>query len=164
MHKYISAAVFAGLLMGWPAAASGQSGLANFGAIVYRQHCAQCHDGARDRTPQRDVLAGLPPETIVMALLSGVMKPQGDRLGAEEISAIVLFLTGKVSGAAPEAEEPNRWAADAGPIGPAARLRLFRRQAGIRLCTRCADRPCPVGEEARRSSLRPGHRRADAAC
>jgi polyvinyl alcohol dehydrogenase (cytochrome) len=101
---------------GWPSTCLAQSSLAGYGEFLYRRHCAQCHDDARDRTPPRDVLAKLPPETIVAALMSGTMKLQGSRLGAEEIGAIVVFLTGKSTGATVSQSEANRCAMDGGPI------------------------------------------------
>jgi polyvinyl alcohol dehydrogenase (cytochrome) len=85
-----------------PTATRAQSQQVAFGATMYRVNCASCHDDPQDRTPPRSLLASLPPEAIVTALLTGVMKTQGERLGAEEIHAIALFLTGKAVGAVSE--------------------------------------------------------------
>jgi polyvinyl alcohol dehydrogenase (cytochrome) len=83
-----------------PTATRAQSQQVAFGAAIYRTNCASCHDDPQDRTPPRSLLASRPPEAIVAALLTGVMKAQGERLGAEEIHAIALFLTGKAVSAA----------------------------------------------------------------
>jgi polyvinyl alcohol dehydrogenase (cytochrome) len=114
--RSLAATILVVLIGGWSAPCLAQSSLAGIGGFLYRQHCAQCHDDARDRTPPRDVLSRLPPETIVAALMSGSMKAQGDRLGAEEIGAIVVFLTGKSTGAADQQASANRCTREAGPI------------------------------------------------
>ena len=91
-----------------PQTAGAQSQQIAFGRIMYQQHCASCHEDPQDRTPPRSLLAQLSPEAIVTALLTGAMKIQGERLGAEQIHAIALFLTGKAVGTASEKEsKPN---------------------------------------------------------
>jgi polyvinyl alcohol dehydrogenase (cytochrome) len=83
-----------------PQASRAQSQQIAFGAALYQRNCASCHDNPQDRTPPRSLLSSLPPEAIVTALLTGVMKIQGERLGAAEIHAIAQFLTGKAVGEA----------------------------------------------------------------
>lgn len=67
------------------------------GAAIFHQKCAMCHDNPSGRIPARDMLASLPPDTIIFDLTFGVMQPQGLGLSANEIAAVATFLTGKSS-------------------------------------------------------------------
>ena len=103
-----------------PQTARAQSQQIAFGRIMYQQRCASCHEDPQDRTPPRSLLAQLSPEAIVTALLTGTMKIQGERLGAEQIHAIALFLTGKAVGTASEKESKPNNCTDKAPIQVAA--------------------------------------------
>jgi polyvinyl alcohol dehydrogenase (cytochrome) len=64
------------------------------GATVYRTHCAICHDAAGNhRVPPHSTLAQLPPATIQKALESGVMRPQGALLTAQERTDVANWLS-----------------------------------------------------------------------
>lgn len=89
------------------------------GAAIFRQKCAMCHDNPSGRVPARDMLASLPPDTIIFDLTFGVMQPQGLGLSANEIAAVASFLTGKSS--SPGAQ-PNPDANRCGGPSPAIRL------------------------------------------
>ncbi len=81
------------------------------GAAIFHQKCAICHDNPSGRIPSRDMLASLPPDTVIFDLTFGVMQPQGLGLSADEIAAVATFVTGKTSspGAQPN-PEANRCA------------------------------------------------------
>ena len=81
------------------------------GAAIFHQKCAMCHDNPSGRIPSRDMLASLPPDTVIFDLTFGVMQPQGLGLSADEIAAVATFVTGKTSspGAQPN-PEANRCA------------------------------------------------------
>jgi len=87
------------------------------GAAIFHQKCAMCHDNPSGRIPPREMLASLPPDTIIFDLTFGVMQPQGLGLSANEIGAVATFLTGKSStpGTQP-ALDANRCADPAAPI------------------------------------------------
>ena len=73
----------------WSVSASAQDG-----AALYAQHCASCHDrGQVARVPARDVIASLPPERIVAALVTGTMRVQGETLTADQRRAIATYLS-----------------------------------------------------------------------
>jgi polyvinyl alcohol dehydrogenase (cytochrome) len=86
------------------------------GAALYQQRCAVCHDKAMERVPPRAIIEALPLENVIQTMTTGVMKPQAAGLTAEEIRAIVVYLTGRQPIAASPKEMANRCKADAGPI------------------------------------------------
>ena len=67
------------------------------GAAIFHQKCAMCHDNPAGRVPSREMIASLPPDTVIFDLTFGVMQPQGLGLSADEIAAVATFLTGKSS-------------------------------------------------------------------
>ena len=89
------------------------------GAAIFHQKCAMCHDNPSGRIPAREMLASLPPDTIIFDLTFGVMQPQGLGLSANEIAAVATFLTGKSS--SPGAQ-PNPDANRCAGSGPAIQL------------------------------------------
>ena len=89
------------------------------GAAIFRQRCAMCHDHPSGRIPSHEMLASLPPDTIIFDLTFGVMQPQGLGLSANEIAAVATFLTGKSS--APGVQ-PNPQANQCGGAAPPIRF------------------------------------------
>jgi len=67
-----------------PQRESGGSSAAAPGEQLYRQHCAQCHDGPIPGAPQRIVFSMLGPDNVLQALTEGVMKMQADALSSVE--------------------------------------------------------------------------------
>ena len=66
------------------------------GAALYKARCAACHDNATSaRTPKREELAGLTPESITTTMFSGAMLTQSVGLSQAEGRAIAIYLTGK---------------------------------------------------------------------
>jgi polyvinyl alcohol dehydrogenase (cytochrome) len=80
--------VFVGMAAVHPAAAQAPSG-----ATLFAQHCAQCHEPAIDRAPNRADLASRQPAEIVAALTNGLMQPMADGLSPADKQAIASFLT-----------------------------------------------------------------------
>jgi polyvinyl alcohol dehydrogenase (cytochrome) len=68
------------------------------GAAIYKQHCAQCHDGALPRMPNRQALGAMSPEHIESELASFSMRRQGAALSPAERRAVAEFLTGRPEG------------------------------------------------------------------
>ena len=66
---------------------------AQMGSAVYEASCAECHEEAGARTPQRSTLATLTPAQIVAALETGVMSDEGADLSAAERRAVADFLS-----------------------------------------------------------------------
>ncbi|MDH5227668.1 MAG: cytochrome c, partial [Gammaproteobacteria bacterium] len=50
------------------------------GAPVYREHCAQCHEGQAQKAPTKTFLSMMSPEAIYDALAIGIMRPMAVRL------------------------------------------------------------------------------------
>lgn len=63
------------------------------GANVFDNHCATCHAGTDTRVPDVAALRQRTPETIVDALVAGVMRQQGAELTDAERRAVAEFLT-----------------------------------------------------------------------
>jgi len=83
------------------------------GSAIYREHCAQCHDGGVARAPQAAALKQMSPANVQFALKSGVMQIQGSTLTQGEIRAVSEFVTGK---AADQQEfSKQAYCRDAGP-------------------------------------------------
>jgi polyvinyl alcohol dehydrogenase (cytochrome) len=68
------------------------------GAVIYREHCASCHEGKVARAPNRVALGKISQEAIQIALSSGAMKSQGADLTSEQIDAISAYLSNSHSG------------------------------------------------------------------
>jgi polyvinyl alcohol dehydrogenase (cytochrome) len=68
------------------------------GELVYKQHCASCHDGTLPRMPNREALRAVAPEHIETALSSFSMRRQGATLTAAERRAVAEFLSGRPLG------------------------------------------------------------------
>jgi len=76
------------VLLGLPAAS-----LAQDGEELYQARCADCHDDATVRAPQRAMLATLTQAQIVAALETGAMSDEGESLSAAERRALAAFLS-----------------------------------------------------------------------
>ncbi|EED36698.1 pyrrolo-quinoline quinone [Luminiphilus syltensis NOR5-1B] len=63
------------------------------GAALYTEHCAQCHDRAVPRAPQRFILAQLTPDSILSALNDGIMQGVASGIPESGRVAIAEFLT-----------------------------------------------------------------------
>jgi polyvinyl alcohol dehydrogenase (cytochrome) len=86
------------------------------GAHIYQAHCAQCHDAAgASRIPPRSALQKMPPEEIVKALTSGVMKQQGSALSEDERAAVSRWLAASANQEQPANSANNRCPAGMGP-------------------------------------------------
>ncbi len=76
------------------------------GAPLYRQHCAQCHDGSVAKAPNKMFLQMLSPETIHRALTAGVMAPQAAALSDEQRHQVADYLGSSMISAGPRHEPP----------------------------------------------------------
>jgi polyvinyl alcohol dehydrogenase (cytochrome) len=72
------------------------------GTAVYQSQCASCHanPAADSRAPNREVLATIAPESIMVTLTSGQMFRQGSALTDAERRAVAGFLAGRPVGTA----------------------------------------------------------------
>src|SRR4029453_14762083 len=62
------------------------------GATGYENRCATCHAGTDPRTPTLASLKQKTPQSIVDALVTGVMREQGSDLSDAEKKAVAEFL------------------------------------------------------------------------
>ncbi|MGH9715952.1 MAG: PQQ-binding-like beta-propeller repeat protein [Candidatus Acidiferrales bacterium] len=72
------------------------------GAVVYKAHCASCHDSGAERVPPKSALKAMSIPQVLAALQTGMMKTVGDTLTPQERTAVALYL----SAAAPKAAPP----------------------------------------------------------
>jgi polyvinyl alcohol dehydrogenase (cytochrome) len=92
------------------------------GRQLYETRCASCHDAGGERTPRKDALIAMGPDTIVNALSRGVMRANATGMSDDDIEAVAIYITGhsplpKVA----EGPEPNLCAhADPIRLGPGA--------------------------------------------
>lgn len=78
------------------------------GAEIYAQRCAGCHDNATGRTPAREVLRDLPPESVVASLTNGAMIFQASGLNRDDILALASYISQKPFGSPAVAQtHPN---------------------------------------------------------
>ena len=52
------------------------------GAVLYKTHCAQCHDAPAGRVPPFSALRDMSPMKVLVSLESGVMKAQAEGLSS----------------------------------------------------------------------------------
>ena len=86
------------------------------GAAIFDARCTACHEPPIARAPTREQLRSLANETIVEALTSGVMQPQGSGMTPAERGAVAAFITGQAVAAGPA---PARGAGPGAGRGPA---------------------------------------------
>src|SRR4029450_4732458 len=91
------------------------------GAAVYQASCASCHanPGPDSRAPNREILATLAPESIMVALTSGQMFRQGSALTDAERRAVAAFLSGRPVGTPASPSNVGRCTAKAPAIATA---------------------------------------------
>ncbi len=91
------------------------------GARLYQERCAGCHDHPRDRTPSRQVIAGLAFEVVMRSMTAGSMRTYAGGLERDSIAAIADFLRDGGGGAPAERRaEAGRCADPPGPLDLAA--------------------------------------------
>jgi polyvinyl alcohol dehydrogenase (cytochrome) len=110
----VSMGILALAAQSWAAAApdAARAPVASRGAVLYAEHCAKCHEHTQGHIPSREALANRPSTNIIMALLTGAMRPEAAGLSHADASAIASYLT---AGAATAALHPNPCR---GPLAP----------------------------------------------
>lgn len=83
-----------------PLAARGEGASTADGASLYRERCAQCHEGGVARAPDAATLKQMSPAAVTAALTAGSMRTQGESLRAAEIEAVSRFVGGAETAAA----------------------------------------------------------------
>ena len=68
------------------------------GAMVYREHCAQCHEGQAPKAPVKVFLNMMSPEAIYDALSLGIMRPMAVKLSDEQMHHVAEYLSGSPVG------------------------------------------------------------------
>jgi polyvinyl alcohol dehydrogenase (cytochrome) len=79
------------------------------GARIYKQNCAECHDGGALRAPSREALQQRSPESVLDAL-NNAMRIPGSHLSGAERRAVAEFITGKAVGGDVRGLTPERCA------------------------------------------------------
>ncbi len=88
------------------------------GMQLYQTRCASCHEAGADRTPRKDALIAMGPDTIVNALSRGVMRANATGMSDDDIEAVAIYITGHAPlPTVAEGPEPNL-CAHADPIKP----------------------------------------------
>jgi polyvinyl alcohol dehydrogenase (cytochrome) len=68
------------------------------GEVIYKQHCASCHDLNISQTPSFSNLQKLTPLSIRTSLSSGTMRQIGEMLSMTERTAVAEYITGLTIG------------------------------------------------------------------
>src|SRR5262249_43463639 len=76
---------------------------ASEGETVYRNTCATCHEAGVPRAGNRATLARMSADNIRFALTQGTMRAQASSLSPSQVDAVVRFLAGDATAAAPAA-------------------------------------------------------------
>ena len=63
------------------------------GAVLYKTHCAQCHDAPAGRVPPFSALRDMSPMKVLVSLESGVMKAQAEGLSSADRYALTGYIT-----------------------------------------------------------------------
>ena len=84
------------------------------GADIFEHKCATCHRAnSGTRAPLPEVLRQMSRGSVLRALESGAMKPQGDLLSAPERALVAEYLAGAAKAAIPENDPVwNGWGVD----------------------------------------------------
>src|SRR4029077_11866083 len=80
------------------------------GAVLYKDHCAICHEAGASgdsRAPSREVLGQMTPEQILQALEKGAMKAQAAERSRAQRRALAEYLSGKALGSEPSNPIPK---------------------------------------------------------
>ncbi len=64
------------------------------GDAVYREHCAQCHEGGVAKAPHKMFLQMLAPDSIYTSMTEGIMQAQSMALSDAERQAVAEYLAG----------------------------------------------------------------------
>jgi polyvinyl alcohol dehydrogenase (cytochrome) len=96
MRAIAAAAILCLLSLG----ARGEGASAVDGAALYRERCAQCHEGGVARAPDAASLKQMSPVAVKAALTAGSMRTQGESLSAAEIEAVSRFVGGAATATA----------------------------------------------------------------
>src|SRR5712671_3570505 len=114
------------------------------GGVLFKDHCASCHEPNVERAPSKQELAQRWPDQIVTALNSGVMKFQGKDAGMSEddIDAVATFITGRrppkdipTQANPPACEKNNRFStssSDWNGWSPDAKNQRYQSKPGLR--------------------------------
>ena len=73
---------------------------------LYETRCAACHDGAVKKAPHRSMIALLPPEAIVKAMTTGIMREEAAGLTDEQKQALGAHLSNDPAGMAGTVDWP----------------------------------------------------------
>ena len=77
------------------------------GRPVYLAHCANCHEGAVQRAPHREMIGLMTPEAILASLTTGIMQEEAAALSDEERVLAAEYLAGAEMGAMAVGELPR---------------------------------------------------------
>jgi polyvinyl alcohol dehydrogenase (cytochrome) len=107
-----------------PPAGNGRPAGTESGFRIFQTQCMQCHGNpeAAGRAPSPSLIRELPPEKIYEALITGVMKTQGQKLSDEEKRMTALFMSGRPVGSSQAGDAksmPNQCANNAPLAAPA---------------------------------------------
>jgi polyvinyl alcohol dehydrogenase (cytochrome) len=64
------------------------------GAMLYAEHCAECHSVSIPRAPHQSFLAMLPADMILRSMNDGIMQPMAKDLSARQRKDITEYLAG----------------------------------------------------------------------
>lgn len=88
-RRLLGALACAALVAAIPAPAAAQDG-----AVLYKEHCAQCHDGGADRAPDLQLLRAMTPQRILEALEFGSMVSMTHGRTAADRRAMAEYASG----------------------------------------------------------------------
>jgi len=78
------------------------------GIAVFQTQCVACHGNPNvDRAPSPSALREMPPERILEALTSGVMKTQGEKLSDQDKRGVAEFMSGRPLGSGKQGDAKN---------------------------------------------------------
>lgn len=75
------------------------------GAMLYKDHCAMCHDNASGRTPLRAVIEQNTPAFIFSVMTQGLMRPMAQGLSWTDVHSLAAYLAKRQGGAATTGRE-----------------------------------------------------------
>src|SRR2546426_9020174 len=93
-----------------PAAGGGQRGTPGTenGIAVFQTQCVACHGNPNvERAPSPAAIREMPPERILAALTTGVMKDQGDKLSDQDKRGVAEFMSGRPLGSSQQGDAKN---------------------------------------------------------
>src|SRR5947209_3203071 len=78
------------------------------GAVLYKKHCATCHESGAERVPARAALALMSSATILRALETGVMRAQGSAMAEVDKRVVSNWLGRTAATTLPGEQLSNR--------------------------------------------------------